>query len=99
MNNESVRVQFPHNQETWDKVVTNSQENIENVDESSTTFAVDYASKDDFDKALTRFEGMVEFEELVRVGDDPESFCAHCKEESASCVCGGGIGSPFYPDM
>jgi hypothetical protein len=65
-----VRVKFPMSQEIWDKVITentyveSSDEFIVEIEENSDNFVVTYASEEDYQDALVRFEGLVEHEVL-----------------------------------
>ena len=62
-----VRVEFSNDPETWDTVIVESVDNDENpyVDEEKLeTFVVEYETQDKFDRALNRFNGMVEYKLL-----------------------------------
>ena len=60
-----MQVKFPMNEQVWDAVVTNSGENMFVESEGVYSFVVEYATEEDFIAALERFEGVVEYEELV----------------------------------
>ena len=62
-----VRVEFSNDPETWNTVIVDSVENDENpyVDEEKLdTFVVEYETQDEFDRAVNRFNGMVEYKVL-----------------------------------
>ena len=62
-----VLVEFSNDPETWNKVIVDSVENDENpyVDEERLeTFVVEYETQDEFDRAVNRFNGMVEYKVL-----------------------------------
>jgi hypothetical protein len=59
-----VEVKFPMAKEIWQKVVDENDEHIVEVDERSDQFIVTYSNKQQFEKAQTRWEGMVEHEVL-----------------------------------
>ena len=62
-----VRVEFNNDPETWNTVIVDSVENDENpyVDEEKLdTFVVEYETQDEFDRAVNRFNGMVEYKVL-----------------------------------
>lgn len=62
-----VRVEFSNDPETWNTVIVDSVENDENpyVDEEKIdTFVVEYETQDEFDRAVNRFNGMVEYKVL-----------------------------------
>lgn len=59
-----MRVKFPMNENTWNAVV-DSDEELYVESEGTNSFIVEYETDDDFFHALNRFEGLVEYEELV----------------------------------
>lgn len=60
--NKPIRVRFPMTESIWNKVVVESTgENAVVDEENSICFVMEYDSQADFDKALTRFEGMIEY--------------------------------------
>lgn len=60
-----MQVKFPMNEQVWDTVVTNSGENMFVESQGVYSFVVEYDTEEDFIAALERFEGVVEYEELV----------------------------------
>ena len=60
-----MQVKFPMNEEVWDVVVTNSGENMFVESQGVYSFVVEYNTEEDFIAALERFEGLVEYEEMV----------------------------------
>ena len=58
-----VRVRFSMDRETWDKVVT-FEENYDVEVETQTHFVIAYANEREFNAALRRFDGMVEYQKL-----------------------------------
>ena len=61
----NMQVKFPMNEQVWDAVVTNSVENMFVESQGVDSFIVEYDTDGDFFNALGRFEGLVEYEELV----------------------------------
>lgn len=61
----NMQVKFPMNEQVWDAVVTNSVENMFVESQGVDSFIVEYDTEEDFIAALERFEGVVEYEELV----------------------------------
>ncbi len=62
-----VRVEFSNDPETWNTVIVDSVENDENpyVDEEKLeTFVVEYETQDEFNRAINRFNGMIEYKVL-----------------------------------
>lgn len=58
-------VKFPKNENTWNAVVVDSNEQMYVESEGNESFIVEYETDDDFFHALNRFDGLVEYEELV----------------------------------
>lgn len=64
---ERVHVRFPMSEEVWNKVVMAGHDNNEDFTadhETTRHFVVAYANRAAFEKALTRLDGLVEYEEL-----------------------------------
>lgn len=60
-----MRVKFPMNKNTWNSVVVDSGEQMYVESEGTDSFIVEYETDGDFFNALNRFDGLVEYEELV----------------------------------
>lgn len=60
-----MQVKFPLNDNTWEVVVTDSNEQMYVESEGQDFFIVEYENENDFVNALNRFEGLVEYEELI----------------------------------
>lgn len=61
-------VRYPMNQQTWDKVVVDTQVALTTDQENLEFFIVEYESRTDFESECARFEGMVEYKELPTQG-------------------------------
>jgi hypothetical protein len=55
-----VQVEFPHTHAIWNKVIVESEEDMDVVYEGSGTFLVMYSTEEDYNHAVNRFDGMIE---------------------------------------
>ena len=57
----AVQVKYPLDRDTWQKVVEESHEEMFIEHEGSDTFTIEYANQEEFNHALARFQGLVEY--------------------------------------
>ena len=57
-----VRVKYVNDRDTWQQVVEESAEIMFVDEEGMEHFIAEYANRDEFDHALARFKGMVQYE-------------------------------------
>ncbi len=67
----AVQVKFPMHDAIWGIVIVDAEEGEEPVveHEGMEHFIVEYPSREHFETALNRFEGMVAYEEVKEEGD------------------------------
>ena len=60
-----MQVKFPMNENVWGLVVEQADEQMFVENQGVYFFVVEYDTEDDFFHALNRFDGTVEYEELI----------------------------------
>lgn len=63
----AVQVKFPMCQAIWGAVVTDAEKGEEPCveHENMEYFIVEYPTRDHFDRAVIRFDGIIEYEEVI----------------------------------
>lgn len=59
-----LRVRFENSEHIWNTVVVDANELVVVDEETNDHFIAEYMSRDEFDKAVARFNGMIEYEIL-----------------------------------